>query len=82
MMRWITAFVTLFGGFAAMTVAAQPRQAPPPPLTQQAEIPPDGFTVRFPATWSIRLDSNIWRIINVPQDRAATAEASTLDQLG
>ena len=66
--------------------AAQPRPnqptPQPPALTQRGEIPPYGIAVRYPADWSFSGDGGLWRLLNVPADRAATVAASAHDQLG
>ena len=41
---------------------AQPTPPAAPPLTQQAQVDPGGFTVRFPAGWSLSHDANVWRL--------------------
>lgn len=66
----------------AGTVRAQPAPPAAPPLTQQAEVAEGGFTVSFPAGWSMSHDANVWRLVNLPAERAAVADPRTLDGIG
>jgi hypothetical protein len=70
--------VAILGAWVAplAIVSGQPRE-PQTPLTERAEIAPDGVTVRYPAGWSIAQEAHAARIVNLSPARSAAADFQT-----
>jgi hypothetical protein len=49
-------------------------------LAQKVEIAPFGFSLRYPADWTCERDANVWRLVDVPPERARVLAGPALEQ--
>ena len=79
--RAVTALAVVFILAGRDELAAQAQQPAAAALAQTAELAPLGFSLRYPAGWTAEQDANVWRLVNVPPERARAMTGAEIEQV-